>query len=42
MLNTTVKKKGLKDLLTLLVDAVQLLMYELGSSKNAKTCIGWG
>ena len=41
MLTMTVKNKSLKDLLTLLVDAVQLLMYELGSSINAKTCIGW-
>lgn len=39
ILTMKVKKKALKTLLTLL-NAVHLLMYELGSCKNAKTCIG--
>jgi len=34
-----VKKKALQKLLTLLVNAVQLLKYELGSCKNPNTCI---
>ena len=34
-----VKKKALKHLLSLPVDAVQVLMYELGSCKSANTCI---
>lgn len=36
----TVKKKALKDHLTLLVGAVQLLKYELRSCKFPNTCVG--
>ena len=35
----TVRKKALKNLFTLLVNAVQLLKYKLGSCKSANTCV---